>query len=131
MNNTKKLLRRDLQNCFTISDIIKFEELLNMSQEDLSAQSIVELRIEYTYRLNIILLKSQYKRERYPACDIWRYFQNATSLPLCDAILLHVEQNKHFYTSEFSGMAPLSSIAIFERMYNKRVSTIIQKIISA
>lgn len=136
MNTTKQLLNRDLQNCFSLAELENFKYILKHSVDELSTLEFVELLNDANYRTKLVLYSKKFTEKRYTAHEIWRFFQDATSFIVCDAILLHIEKNYCHYTSKYidkrtlDTLFPLSNIDIFKRMAIKRKNTILTQFVA-
>jgi hypothetical protein len=132
---TKELLNRDLQNCFSLTELENFKYILKHSSEELTNVEIADIFLNFNYRKALILYAERFTKKRYNPAVIWRFFQNATSYMICDAIMLHIEKNQQFYTSEYIDTDTLekhfalSSIDVFKSMAKKRKSLIITQLV--
>lgn len=114
---SKELLQRDLENCFTTADIKMLREVLRYCKNDFTNDELLTFLLNIDYRRRIIIHSEiVLPKNRYSAAEINSHFKNTLSYPECDAILLHLEKNKKFYTSQFNGFNAMQSLDVFYRM---------------
>jgi len=102
VNRSKELLMRDLNNCYTLDEISKLVDVFGYAKTDMTIQEQIDFGNEINYRKKLInWVDINMPAERYSDIEIKQFFKHSISYVICDAILLHLQKNERFYTSEY------------------------------
>ena len=131
--STKDFLCRDIQNCLTNQDIKTFIEVLDYCKNDLSVPDLIHVYCELGYKKEIIKYCDKHlTNNRYTDHQIRSMIKNANSIAKVDAIVLHLNRNAEYYTSDFytedfDKILAKKDLTVFQVMAQKRINSLRKK----
>jgi hypothetical protein len=91
------LLRKGLHLCYTYKDVMKVQEVLQLSLSEITPDQLCDFKIEIIYRISLIeIVHRDYPEKRYEMHQLALLFKGA-SYAGCDALMLHVGKYKDNY----------------------------------
>lgn len=99
----KILLINELEQCYTVNDIKLLREVLRLCAEDFTFDEHLDFELKISYRMQLIkYCNANFGNEIFTIHQIRSLFRNATSISVCNAIMLHVQMNKEWYNHKYS-----------------------------
>lgn len=112
--------------CHTINDIEATRMVLQDSIHQLSTEDFKTVLYLLNYQTELILYNNKHlTRNLYPSYEIAKFLKTATYFQ-CDAVLLHLDQNKVSYQNHRNNLDHYK--AIFNRMVDKRKNELIAEL---
>jgi hypothetical protein len=121
-----KIMVQYINVCYTINDIEATRMVLQDVISKLSTDDYKTILYLLNYQTELILYNNkQFTQNRYSTVDIANFLKTASYFQ-CDAVLLHLEQNKVSYQNHRNNLDHYK--AIFNRMVDKRKNELIAEL---